>query len=67
MDNSAVMLMSRQSKRSIGPELDLKVPIEEELLRSYQAQDYYPVRIGMVLDNKYKVLAKLGFGRYSTV
>lgn len=43
------------------------VLIEEETLPRYQAQDYYPVRIKEVMDRKYQVISKLGFGRSSTV
>lgn len=41
--------------------------IEEELLPDYAADDFYPVTIGDVYNGKYKIVAKLGFGRASTV
>lgn len=48
-------------------ELDPAVPIEEELLPEYIAEMYYPVRIGEVLNGRYQVVCKLGYGTTSTV
>lgn len=48
-------------------ELDPAVPIEEELLPDYIAEIYYPVRIGEVLNGRYQVVCKLGYGTTSTV
>lgn len=42
-------------------------PIEEERLPFYRPQDYYPMRIGEVIRERYQVVAKLGFGTSSTV
>lgn len=42
-------------------------PIEEELLPSYKAEDYYPVTTDQVLDSRYRILCKLGRGVGSTV
>ncbi|GAD91968.1 CMGC protein kinase [Paecilomyces variotii No. 5] len=41
--------------------------VEEETLPSYNAANYYPVRIGEVLNRRYQVLTKLGYGVTSTV
>ncbi|PYH93055.1 kinase-like protein [Aspergillus ellipticus CBS 707.79] len=41
--------------------------IEEETLPTYDAENYYPVHIGHVLNGKYQVVAKLGYGVTSTV
>ncbi|RDH36245.1 CMGC protein kinase [Aspergillus welwitschiae] len=41
--------------------------IEEETLPTYNAEKYYPVRLGEVLDGRYQVVAKLGYGVTSTV
>ncbi|KAH8904753.1 serine threonine protein kinase, CMGC group [Coniochaeta sp. PMI_546] len=41
--------------------------IEEELLPDYIASRYFPVRIGEVLNNRYQIVGKLGFGATSTV
>ena len=40
---------------------------EEQKLSRYHQETYYPVRIGDVLNERYKILTKLGFGAYSTV
>jgi hypothetical protein len=40
---------------------------EEERLPWYNHEQFYPVRIGEVLDSSFKVIGKLGFGAYSTV
>ncbi|OGM43262.1 hypothetical protein ABOM_008629 [Aspergillus bombycis] len=47
--------------------LDTSLKIEEETLPTYQPEKYYPTQIGEVLDNRYQVLAKLGYGVTSTV
>ncbi|KAE8356038.1 U4/U6 small nuclear ribonucleo protein PRP4 [Aspergillus coremiiformis] len=47
--------------------LDKSLEIEEETLPTYQPEKYYPTQIGEVLDNRYQVLAKLGYGVTSTV
>ncbi|KIW82289.1 hypothetical protein Z517_05316 [Fonsecaea pedrosoi CBS 271.37] len=41
-------------------------PVEEETLPRYHPENYYPVSIGQVFHERYKVLAKLGFGGSST-
>lgn len=41
--------------------------IEEQSLSFYHTKHYYPVRIGETFNNRYRVLAKLGYGAYSTV
>ena len=47
--------------------IDSSVKIEEELLPTYQPEKYYPVQQGEVLNDRYQVLAKLGYGVKSTV
>ena len=42
-------------------------PVEEEILPRYRPENYYPVTIGQVFNERYKVLAKLGFGGSSTI
>ena len=39
----------------------------EEGLGAYHPGGFHPVRLGDVYHNRYKVLSKLGYGRYSTV
>ncbi|PYH75264.1 CMGC protein kinase [Aspergillus vadensis CBS 113365] len=41
--------------------------VEEETLPTYDVKTYYPVRLGEVLDGRYQVVAKLGYGVTSTV
>ncbi|PYH37520.1 CMGC protein kinase [Aspergillus neoniger CBS 115656] len=43
------------------------VAIEEETLPTYNAEKYYPVRLGDILHGRYQVVAKLGYGVTSTV
>ncbi|RMY96140.1 hypothetical protein D0861_00288 [Hortaea werneckii] len=47
--------------------IDLSYIVEEETLRGYQSRYYYPVRLGDVFNDRYKVIGKLGFGSASTV
>ncbi|EEP81642.1 predicted protein [Uncinocarpus reesii 1704] len=48
-------------------EVDHWQPIEEERLPNYQAEKYYPVRIGEIFNSRYQVITKLGFGTASTI
>nr|KAK5440830.1 hypothetical protein LTR18_007434 [Exophiala xenobiotica] len=41
--------------------------IEEETLPQYKADSFYPVRINEVLNDRYKLCVKLGFGMTATV
>jgi serine/threonine-protein kinase SRPK3 len=41
--------------------------VEEETIPEYVATRYYPVRIGQIIQNRYQVVGKLGFGITSTV
>lgn len=47
--------------------MDFTQPFEEERLPWYKPDQFYPVRIGEIFENKYKVVGKLGYGAYSTV
>lgn len=40
--------------------------VEEEELPDYQADRFYPVQLGNIFQNRYQVVAKLGFGSSST-
>lgn len=40
--------------------------IEEETLPDYTAAEYYPTRIGEIIQDCYQVIGKLGFGSTST-
>ncbi len=41
--------------------------VEEEKLPDYRAEHYYPVEIGQVFNDCYKIIRKLGYGTRSTV
>jgi hypothetical protein len=41
--------------------------IEEETLPNYNANAFYPARINEVLNGRYQIVLKLGFGVTSTV
>ncbi|PYI20349.1 kinase domain protein [Aspergillus violaceofuscus CBS 115571] len=40
---------------------------EEERLPFYKPQQFYPVHVGEILNTRYQVVGKLGYGSYSTV
>jgi len=40
--------------------------IDEETLSGYKSSNYYPVKLGEVIQGMYTVKTKLGFGRSST-
>lgn len=46
--------------------LPAESPLDEETLPHYDPQQFYPVRIGDVFDERYQVSGKLGYGAYST-
>jgi serine/threonine protein kinase len=46
--------------------VDDDVLLEEEAFSWYDPDNWYPVRIGQVLESRYQVLLKLGFGSVST-
>ena len=43
------------------------VPIEEELIPNYAPQHFYSVNSGEILNNKYEVMAKPGYGSCLTI
>lgn len=51
----------------LGARMSSDEPFEEEQLPLYSHDQFYPIHIGDVLDSKYKVLGKLGYGAHSTV
>lgn len=52
---------------SQAPQVNITSLIEEETLPYYKPGQFYPVFIGELLNSRYKVLGKLGYGAYSTV
>ncbi|KAI1911964.1 hypothetical protein LOZ61_003505 [Ophidiomyces ophidiicola] len=47
--------------------IDSSMEIEEETLPTYNPEKYYPVQQGEILNDRYQVVAKLGYGVTSTV
>lgn len=47
--------------------LDPSAPIEEETLPRYNPARFYPIRLGQILNGRYQVTTKLGYGARSTV
>lgn len=47
-------------------ELPADTQIEEELVPEYRPSDFYPVRLGEVFNDRYKVITKFGCGVGST-
>jgi serine/threonine-protein kinase SRPK3 len=62
---SRVSTRMAHSSASVGIEPSLAV--EEETVRGYKAEHYYPVQIGHVFQDRYRVIGKLGYGSASTV
>ncbi|CAK1360865.1 SRSF protein kinase 3 [Cercospora beticola] len=49
------------------PAIPLDSKIEEETLPDYVASNFYPASIGEILQDRYQIVGKLGFGGTSTV
>lgn len=47
--------------------LDQSQELDEETLPTYQPEKYYPVNQGEILNDRYQILAKIGYGVTSTV
>jgi hypothetical protein len=47
--------------------LSLTHLLEEEHCPTYKAESYYPMRLGEILNNKYQVCMKFGWGTTATV
>jgi serine/threonine protein kinase len=65
---SRICIPFRNFSRADSALLPFKyVPIDEvEDLENYQAAGYYPILVGDVLQARYRVVHKLGYGAYST-
>ena len=59
--------LSRSSSHERGELLTAAKPLEEETLPKYNPNAFYPMRLGETLNNRYNVVAKLGFGMTATV
>ncbi len=65
---SPVTLLPPREFPSSGFEvIDPSQRVEEERLPFYHPDEYYPMRIGAVIQDRYQVVAKLGYGMTSTV
>lgn len=47
--------------------IDSSIKVEEESLSFYDPRMFYPVRLGEVFQERYQVVAKLGYGGHSTI
>lgn len=47
--------------------IDPSIKIEEETLPFYDPRMFYPVRLGEVFQERYQIVAKLGWGAHSTI
>ena len=65
---SRVPIMSLASASSKQPELlPLDTLIEEECKDDYDPRHFFPVQLGQVFRDTYRVVTKLGYGGSSTV
>lgn len=48
-------------------EIEAGRKIEEEEIPTYKPENYYPAYMGEVLNSRYQIVSKLGFGVQSTV
>ncbi|KAF4450111.1 CMGC/SRPK protein kinase [Fusarium austroafricanum] len=51
---------------AVAPQLDPSIPVEEEKTPNYHADRFYPIHLGQVLNGRYQVATKLGYGANST-
>ncbi|PYI17831.1 protein kinase [Aspergillus violaceofuscus CBS 115571] len=58
--------LEKGSSRRSFVSLPVERPIDEETLPHYDMEQFYPVNIGDVFNDRYRVTGKLGFGAYST-
>ncbi|RDA82551.1 hypothetical protein CP532_0938 [Ophiocordyceps camponoti-leonardi (nom. inval.)] len=63
----ATTLRPREFPSSGFEMIDPGLKVEEERLPFYKQDDYYPMRIGDIIKDRYQVVAKLGYGTSSTV
>lgn len=58
----------RKAHESGDSDLEVEgVDSDDEHLEDYEIDGYHPVHVNEILDNKYIVLQKLGWGHFSTV
>jgi serine/threonine-protein kinase SRPK3 len=52
---------------TVAPRLDASQLVEEEKTPYYDPNRFYPARLGEVLNGRYQIATKLGYGSSSTV
>ncbi|KAL6918397.1 hypothetical protein FSST1_009892 [Fusarium sambucinum] len=52
---------------AVAPQLHPSIPVEEEKTPNYHANRFFPIHLGQILDGRYQVATKLGYGANSTV
>lgn len=57
----------RSLSTAVAPKVNRSIPIEEELTPLYHPDRFYPITLGQVLNERYQVATKLGYGGDSTV
>lgn len=60
-------IRDRALSTKVAATLSINDPIEEETMPRYCPRRYYPVHIGQTFDNRFLIIAKLGYGTSSTV
>jgi hypothetical protein len=65
--NAATLLPPREFPPTGFKLIDPSQSVEEEQLPFYNRGEYYPMRIGAVIKDRYQVVGKLGYGTSSTV
>jgi hypothetical protein len=48
-------------------QVDTTHPIDEENAPEYSPKNFLPINVGQIMNDRYDVLAKLGYGNASTV
>jgi len=65
---SLIRIIQNHTASEIEPtRLSLTHLLEEEHCPTYKAELYYPMRLGEILNNKYQVCMKFGWGTTATV
>ncbi|PFH48018.1 hypothetical protein AMATHDRAFT_76928 [Amanita thiersii Skay4041] len=57
----------RPQSTAVSPIINGDKLLEEERMPFYHPRHFYPVRLGDILNERYQIATKIGFGTYSTV
>lgn len=52
---------------AVATQLDIQEPVEEEKTPYYHPARFYPAQLGEILNGRYQLATKLGYGSSSTV